>query len=78
MRRSRVTSLVEALADVIVGLVVPVATQIAVFPSPGCRRRSGRTRSPGGRAYCGVDRAELRAAEHYPRRRTIANRPQLT
>jgi hypothetical protein len=32
MRQSRVTSLVETVANVVVGLILAVATQLVVFP----------------------------------------------
>ena len=43
MRQSRLMSLVEGLANVVVGLLLAVATQVVVFPSSASKPRSGRT-----------------------------------
>ena len=42
MRQSRMTSLVEAVANVAVGLVVAVATQVIVFPILGIQASLGQ------------------------------------
>ena len=42
MRRSRLMSLVEAVTNVAVGLVVAVATQLAVFPILGLQASLGQ------------------------------------
>ena len=61
MRQSRLMSLVEAVANVIIGLLVAVATQTSCSRSLGCTRPSGRTsswRSTSRR----IHRAQLRVA----------------
>jgi hypothetical protein len=40
MWQSRLMSLVEAVVNVVVGLIVAVTTQIVVFPGPGAARES--------------------------------------
>jgi hypothetical protein len=42
MRQSRVMSLVEALTNVVVGLMVAVATQVVVFPIIGLQATLGQ------------------------------------
>jgi hypothetical protein len=42
MRQSRVMSLVEALTNVVVGLMVAVATQVVVFPILGLQATLGQ------------------------------------
>jgi hypothetical protein len=42
MRQSRMMSLVEAVANVVVGLVVAVATQVVVFPILGLHASLGQ------------------------------------
>ena len=46
MRQSRLMSLVEALANVVVGLIVAVATQIVVFPILGLQASLGQNLKP--------------------------------
>ena len=62
MRQSRLMSLVEAVANVGVGLVVAVATQVLVFPILGLQASLGAEREAGAGVHRRVDRAELRAA----------------
>lgn len=42
MRQSRVMSLVEAVANVVVGLVLAVVTQVVVFPMLGLQASFGQ------------------------------------
>ena len=42
MRQSRLMSLVEAMANVVVGLIVAVATQIVAFPLLGVQASVGQ------------------------------------
>lgn len=42
MRQSRLMSLVEAVANVVVGLVLAVATQVLVFPILGLQASLGQ------------------------------------
>ena len=58
MRQSRLMSLVEAVANVVVGYAVAVVAQIVVFPMFGLAVSLGRTsrsgwRSPASR-WCGA------------------------
>ena len=61
MRQSRLMSLVEAVANVVVGYGVAVLVQIAVFPVFGLSVTFGRTSDRPG-LHRGLDRAELPAA----------------
>ena len=42
MRQSRLMSLIEAMANVVVGLLVAVATQVVVFPILGLQATLGQ------------------------------------
>jgi flagellar motor component MotA len=42
MRQSRLMSLVEAIANVVVGMIVAVATQIVAFPTLGVQASLGQ------------------------------------
>ena len=78
MRQSRLMSLVEAVANVGVGLVVAVATQVLVFPILGLQASLGAEREAGAGVHRRVDRAELRAAASVRDIRTRSRRTPLT
>lgn len=56
MRQSRLMSLVEAVANVAVGYVVALATQLLVFPIFGLSTRLAANMMIGHDLHCGLDR----------------------
>ena len=62
MRQSRLMSLVEAVANVVIGLLVAVATQVVVFPILGLQVLAGPEHQAGAGLHRRVDRSKLRAA----------------
>jgi len=73
MRQSRLMSLVEAVANV----VVAVATQVMVFPILGLQASLAEPEAGAG-VHRRVDRAELRAAASVRDIRTRSRRTPLT
>ena len=61
MRQSRLMSLVEAVANVVVGLIVAVATQIVVFPILGLQASLGAEPQAGAGLHRRVDLGRVRA-----------------
>ena len=62
MRQSRLMSLIEAMTNVVVGLLVAVTTQIMVFPILGLAGYPGAEPEAGAGLHRCLDRAELRVA----------------
>ena len=62
MRQSRLMSLVEAVANVVVGYGVAVLTQMLVFPLFGLRTTVRQNLAIGRDLHRRLDRAELCAA----------------
>ena len=62
MRQSRLMSLVEAVANVVVGYGVAVLVQIAGVPAVRARRHLAAEPRDRARLHRGLDRAELPAA----------------
>ena len=62
MRQSRLMSLVEAVANVVVGYGVAVVTQMLVFPLFGLATTLGQNLAIGCDLHRGLVGAELRAA----------------
>ncbi len=62
MRQSRLMSLLEAIANVVVGLLIAVATQLVVFPILGLQASLAQNLKLALRLHRRLDRAELSAA----------------
>ena len=62
MRQFRLMSLAEAIANVVVGLIIAMATQLVVFPMLSLRASLAQKSEAGARLHRRLARAELPAA----------------